>query len=224
MHPFIKPVYEKFIANADAANARAMKAYMLNQFDFFGIKTPLRDAIVKEQLKNNQLAGIADVEKLVKELWNMPERELQYFAIDVFKAHKKLWSASSIKLIEFCLTHKSWWDTVDGIGNDWLGPYFKLFPEQVILITSKWNGSKDIWLQRSSILFQKSYKKTTDTSLLASYIIHCKDHKDFFVRKAIGWALREYSKTNPDWVIAFLSKNQLSPLSVKEALKRIEKK
>jgi 3-methyladenine DNA glycosylase AlkD len=108
---------------------------------------------------------------------------------------------SSIKLIEYCLQQKSWWDSVDGIASDWLGPYFKLFPEQIVPVTSQWNKSKNMWLQRSSIMFQKAYKKDTDTTLLSRYILNCAHSKEFFIQKAIGWALREYSKTDPEWVI-----------------------
>lgn len=221
MHPFIEPIYLAFKKEADDTTAPGMKAYMLNQFDFFGIKTPIRDAIVKAHLKNHTLSTSTELELVIKELWELPEREMQYFAIDVFQSHKKLWTKSSIKLIEHCIIHKSWWDTVDGIASDWLGAYFKQFNEQTLLISSQWNKSNNIWLQRSSILFQKSYKKTTDTALLSSHILHCKDSKEFFIRKAIGWALREYSKTNPEWVVQFVTKNKLSPLSEKEALKRI---
>lgn len=223
MHPFIEPVYIAFNKEADASNASGMKAYMLNQFDFFGIKTPIRDQIVKTYLQNHSLQLNTELELVIKELWQMQQREMQYFAIDVFVAHKKLWTKSSIKLIENCIIQKSWWDTVDGIASDWLGTYFKLFSEQTFLITSQWNKCNNIWLQRSSILFQKSYKKNTDTALLSSYILNCKDNKEFFIRKAIGWALREYSKTNPDWVTNFIANNKLSPLSEKEALKRIPK-
>lgn len=223
MHTFIEPVYQALQQESDASNAPGMKAYMLNQFDFFGIKAPDRDLIVKNYLKNNFLENSAALELVIKELWELPQREMQYFAIDVFAVHKKLWTKSSIKLIEQCIIQKSWWDTVDGIASDWLGTYFKLFSEQTFLITSQWNKSNNIWLQRSSILFQKTYKKNTDTALLSNYILHCKDSKEFFIRKAIGWALREYSKTNPEWVINFVANNKLSPLSEKEALKRISK-
>jgi 3-methyladenine DNA glycosylase AlkD len=223
MHPFIEPIHTAFQKNANATNATDMKAYMLNKFEFYGIKAPLRDEIVKLYLKEHALKQFAELDLVMKELWEMPEREMQYFAIDLFVAHKKLWSQASIKLIEYCITQKSWWDTVDGIAGDWLGTYFNLFSEQTILITSQWNKSNNIWLQRSSILFQKSYKKNTDTALLSSYLLHLKDSKEFFIRKAIGWALREYSKTNPEWVIAFVANNKLSPLSEKEALKRITK-
>ena len=224
MHPFIEPVHQAFLKEADSTNAIGMKAYMLNKFDFFGIKTPERDLIVKSYLKNNTVSNSKELELVIKELWEFPQREMQYFAIDVFAGHKKLWTTSSIKLIEHCIINKSWWDTVDGIASDWLGFYFKLFSEQTFLISSQWNKSNDIWLQRSSILFQKSYKKNTDTALLASYILNCKDNKEFFIRKAIGWALREYSKTNPDWVINFVANHKLSALSEKEALKRIPPK
>jgi 3-methyladenine DNA glycosylase AlkD len=223
MHSFIEPVHTAFQKHANAVNASDMKAYMLNKFEFFGIKTPERDEIVKLYLKNHSLKQFSDLDLVIKELWEMPEREMQYFAIDIFLSHKKLWSQSSIKLIEFCIVQKSWWDTVDGIAGDWLGLYFNLFSEQTILITSQWNKSNNIWLQRSSLLFQKSYKKNTDSALLSSYILQLKDSKEFFIRKAIGWALREYSKTNPEWVISFVANNKLSPLSEKEALKRISK-
>ena len=224
MHPYIKPVYDQFSKQANKENAAGMKAYMLHQFIFFGIKTPLRDSIVKAHIKKHPLNDMAAIEKIVKELWAMPNRELSYFAIDVFAANKKLWTPASIALIEYCITNKSWWETVDTIASEWLGPYFKIFPEQIFPVTKKWNQSENIWLQRSSLLFQKSYKKETDTALLSKYILHLKDSKEFFIRKAIGWALREYSKTNSEWVIQFVATNSLSPLSKKEALKRIHAK
>ena len=127
MHPYIKPVYQQFKASADATNAAGMKAYMLQQFDYFGIKTPQRDLIVKAHIKQHPLNSLADTEKVVLELWLMPKRELCYFAIDVFAAAKKYWQVSAIDMIEYCITHQSWWDTVDGIASEWLGPYFKLF-------------------------------------------------------------------------------------------------
>ncbi|MDP1843447.1 MAG: DNA alkylation repair protein [Sediminibacterium sp.] len=221
MHPYIAPIQNQFTANANTLNAKGMKAYMLNQFDFWGIKTPLRDSIVHQYLKENKITKTTELEKVVKELWKMDEREMQYAAIDVFKAHQLLWKPSSIKMIQYCLTHKSWWDTVDSIASDWLGRYFNLFPEQTLPISSAWNKSDNMWLQRSSILFQKSYKTKTNTGLLSKYILTHKKSKEFFIQKAIGWALREYSKTNPEWVKSFVEIHDLAPLSKREALKRI---
>ncbi|MDD2791772.1 MAG: DNA alkylation repair protein [Sediminibacterium sp.] len=221
MHPYLPPLISQFEQHANAANASGMKAYMLNQFNFAGIKTPLRDSIVHPFLKENRLNSTAALEKVVKELWKMDHRELQYAAIDVFKVHHTLWKISSLKMIEYCITHKSWWDTVDGIAGDWLWTFFQLFPELKHPVTEAWNRSNNIWLQRSSLLFQKQAKKNTDTRLLSAYILHLSSSKEFFIQKAIGWALREYSKTDPDWVRRFVAKNTLAPLSKREALKRI---
>ena len=221
MHTYLLAITQAFRKQAHAETAAGMKAYMLYQFDFFGIKTPERRSLCKQHYNTYPVKNLKELESIVRECFLLPKREYQYFAIELFSFHKKLWQASSIRMIEFCLTHKSWWDSVDHIASEWLGSYFKQFPEKIAAVTGKWNRSDNIWLQRSSIMFQKSYKKDTDTVLLASYILHCKDSDDFFIRKAIGWALREYSKTNPGWVKKFVQQQALSPLSKREALKRI---
>ena len=155
----------------------------------------------------------------MKEAWQLPEREWQYFALELLAHYKKQWRISTVKIIEYCIIHKSWWDTVDGIADVWAGEYFKLFPQQITSITGKWNQSENMWLQRCSLLFQKKYKGKTDTKLFSKYIKHLSSSKEFFIRKAIGWALREYAKTNPSWVKNFVESNELSPLSKREALK-----
>lgn len=219
---YLKPLILAFEKAANEKEAKGMKAYMLNQFDFFGIKTPQRDAIVKSFLKIYRIQKYNELEEVVKYMWSQKEREWQYAAIDLLASHFTLWKASSIKLIQYCLINKSWWDTVDGIGSDWFPKYFSLFPEKQITITQKWNKSNNMWLQRSSILFQRSYKKNTNTQLLSNYILQHQSSKEFFIQKAIGWALREYSKTNPEWVISFVEQNKLASLSKREALKRIK--
>ncbi|HJV18434.1 MAG TPA: DNA alkylation repair protein [Sediminibacterium sp.] len=221
MRAYLHPLITQFQQHANAENATGMKAYMLHQFDFAGIKTPLRDSIVHPFLKEHQLTKTTELEKVVRELWKMDQRELQYAAIDVFKAHHSIWKPRSIQMIEYCITHKSWWDTVDGIASEWLWTFFNLFPALKIPVTEAWNRSDNIWLQRSSLLFQKPARKNTDTRLLSTYILHLSNSKEFFIQKAIGWALREYSKTDPVWVARFVAKNKLAPLSKREALKRI---
>lgn len=219
---YLIPLKQAFEKAANEKEAKGMKAYMLNQFDFYGIKTPQRDAIVKAFLKINRIEKYIELEAVVKYMWSQKEREWQYAAIDLLASHFILWRASAINLIEYSLVHKSWWDAVDGIGSDWLPKYFSLFPEKQITITQKWNKSNNMWLQRSSILFQRSYKKNTNTQLLSDYILQHQSSKEFFIQKAIGWALREYSKTNPKWVITFVEQNKLASLSKREALKRIK--
>ncbi|OYW77818.1 MAG: hypothetical protein B7Z27_07885 [Sphingobacteriia bacterium 32-37-4] len=219
---YLTPLKKAFKNAANKQNAIGMNAYMLNQFEFYGIKTPERDALVKLFLKTNRLHDYLALKKVVQWMWQQNEREWQYAAIDVFNSHQLLWKTSASQLIQFCLTHKSWWDTVDGIGSDWLPNYFSLFPNKQIPITQRWNQSNNIWLQRSSILFQRSYKKNTHTQLLAEYILQHQSSKQFFIQKAIGWALREYGKTNPEWVLNFIAENKIAPLSKREAIKRIK--
>ena len=180
----------------------------------------MRRKLSKEYFKQS-LPPFIDVEEIVKDCWQHPSSEMQSIAVELLACYKKEWKKDTIQIIEYILIHKSWWDSVDHAATDLTGPYFKLFPEQVEKVTGRWNRSSNIWLQRSSIMFQKAYKKETDKELLSKHILHLASSKEFFVQKAIGWALREYSKTNPGWVKSFVQKNSLSPLSKREALKRI---
>ena len=120
------------------------------------------------------------------------------------------------------VTHKSWWDTVDFIAVKLMGAYFITYPDQKKVCISKWLKSNNIWLQRSALLFQLKYKSAIDTQLLSSSINYLLGSKEFFINKAIGWILREYSRTNPIWVMAFVDKTALSNLSKKEALRLIK--
>ncbi len=221
MHAYISPIAKQFTELADAEKAKWMGAYMLNQFMFFGLQTPERRKLCKEHYRQYPVKDLKELEAIVKECFQLEQREFQYFGVELFSFHKKLWKPSSVKMMEYCLLQKSWWDSVDHIASEWLGLYFKLFPEQIEPVTAKWNHSKNRWLQRSSIMFQKAYKKNTDTALLSKYILNCKHSKEFFIQKAIGWALREYSKTDPKWVKTFVKQNKLAALSEREALKRI---
>jgi 3-methyladenine DNA glycosylase AlkD len=220
MNGYLLPLENILKQHVNKERAAGTKAYLLNQFEFYGIAIPVLRKLCKDFIKLNPLSSIADVEKIVKEAWQLPEREWQYFSIELLSHYKKQWKISTIRLIEYCITHKSWWDTVDTIADAWAGEYFKLFPEKIINVTGKWNQSNNMWLQRSSLLFQKKYKQTTDTKLLSNYIKHLTPSNEFFIRKAIGWILREYAKTDPQWVQQFVELNkELSPLSKREALK-----
>lgn len=221
MHPYIKPIAEELLNLADIERAVSAKAYMKNQFDFFAIPMAERRSVCKEYMKLHPLQNQTDLEVIVKELWMLPQREFQYFGIELMAFYKKLWQVSILHLFEFCIVNKSWWDSVDFVASECTGKYFLLFPEQIIPITGNWNLSNDIWLQRSSLLFQKAYKKATDTQLLSAYILHLSALKEFFVQKAIGWMLREYAKTNPAWVREFVNTHTLPALSKREAMKHL---
>ncbi len=224
MHLYTQGIYKILNEHRNEENALPMKKYMRNQFDFFGIKAAERRLLCNEYLKNNPLPERNELRKIVKELWKIDERELQYFAIELLIKTKKQWTVEDVTLIEYLVTHKSWWDTVDFLAAIIAGAWFKKFPEHIKPVTEKWNTSENIWLQRTSILFQLKYKKETDLKLLSKYIKRLSSSKEFFIQKAIGWILREYSKTDPDFVLKFVATEKLMPLSKREALKVIHRK
>ena len=219
-HPYVKKISNVFTAHKNASKAKGAKAYMLNQFEFFGIATPLRRTISKDFYKSHPIKNHAELSLIIKECFAEPEREMHYFAIELLGCHKKLWSKQTIPLIEWIITHNSWWDSVDSTNSHVIGKFFIQFTEYIKPTTSKWNRSSNIWLQRMSILFQLIYKDKTDTELLTKYIEHCQLEEEFFIRKAIGWALRTYAYTDTKWVKGFIKTHpQLSNLSKREALK-----
>jgi 3-methyladenine DNA glycosylase AlkD len=220
MHPYLIEIKKSYAANADATIAKGAKAYLLHQFEFYGIKTPLRRQICKAFYTTHPIKDHKTLTALVKECFAEPQRELHYFAIELVGFHKKLWSKQTIPLIEWMITHNSWWDSVDSTNSAVISKYFLQFPEAIELTTSKWNQSPNKWLQRMSLLFQLTYKDKTDIALLSKYIEHTELEEDFFIRKAIGWALRAYAYTDPLWVKNFVKTHpSLSNLSKREALK-----
>lgn len=220
MHVYLQPILHSFETHSNAEVKQKTEKYLLHQFQFFGVKAPVWRKIIKERFKKS-LPPFAEAEQIIHECFNHPMREMQYTAIELLAQYKKEWTQNTIRMIEFILTNKSWWETVDHATAHLCAVYFKKFPEKKETITGRWNRSRNIWLQRSSILFQLKYKNETDLLLLSRYIQHCGSSKEFFVQKAIGWALREYAKTNPRWVKTFVKQNSLSPLSKREALKHI---
>lgn len=214
-------VLKQVSANANANNAAGMKAYMKNKFEFYGLKTPERRNISRSILKQIKLTSLNEVEKVVRQIWSLEQREFHYIAIETYAFYKKLWTEDSINLIEELTLTKSWWDSVDAICSNLLDVYFTKFPQKIKPITSKWNKSENIWLQRNSIMFQKFFNEKTDVELLTKYILNCSHSKEFFIQKAIGWALREYAYTNPNWVRNFVINNDLPKLSKREASKHL---
>lgn len=218
MPPYLIPVKKLFRNYANPVKAVGAKAYMRNQFDFYGFQTPVRRMLTKE-IFTQGLPSVDELPGIIKDAWLLPQREFQYFAIELVARLKKDWTPDMIPMIEEMITEKSWWDSVDHIASMITGPYFLKFPTQIKPVTQKWNRSDNFWLQRSSILFQKAYREKTDTSLLSRYILYCAGSKEFFIQKAIGWSLREYAKTDPEWVLQFVQKHPLAALSKREALK-----
>lgn len=198
-----------------------MKAYMKNRFDFFGLKAPLRKSISKEFFAGHGLPDILDLGTVVSELFDLPQREFHYFAIEVCGKLKKEWNKETITLFEKMTLTKSWWDSVDSINIDCIKPYFAKYPRNIGPITLKWIESQNIWLQRLSVIFQLRLAEKTDTEILSRNILRLNRSDEFFIQKAIGWALRDYAKTEPEWVLWFVETHDLKALSRREALKHL---
>jgi 3-methyladenine DNA glycosylase AlkD len=197
---------------------------MRGQYAFFGIASPERRILFAEHKKNYGLIPVYHLSEIVRSCWQAPEREYQYFAMEMLNKMSKKATPEIIELYEFMIIEKSWWDTIDYIAANLVGSYFIKFPEKITSITSKWMDSGNIWLQRTCLLFQLKYKDKIDTELLEGFILKLQDSQEFFIRKAIGWILREYSKTNPEYVKQFVQEHSLSNLSHREALKSINRK
>lgn len=223
MEEYIEALENEFLENKNESNAEKMAKYMKNNFEFFGINSPKRNEIQKQFLQKDFLPDKADLNFIVKKLWLKPQREFQYFAQSLVFKYKQQFSVGDIDLFEFMILNKSWWDSIDFIAPNLLGCYFKTFPEKRNTIIEKWLNSENIWLQRSCILFQLKYKENMDTSFLSKVINRLNNSNEFFINKAIGWVLREYGKTDSDWVVAFVQKTSLSKLSKREALRIILK-
>ncbi|MBT3754789.1 MAG: DNA alkylation repair protein [Candidatus Cloacimonetes bacterium] len=219
MHNYVKPLVKSFKANANPANAEPMAKYMKNLFPYLGIKTPLRKELYRVFVKENGLPEITELKQIVLDLWDLPEREYQYVAIELIRKFSKKWNEDFIDLFETLIITKSWWDSVDGLASWMVGEHFRRFPHLRDQYIDRWMKSGNMWLQRTCLLFQLGYKDKTDEMLMGRVIMSLNGSKEFFINKAIGWILREYSKTDPEAVINFVNNNELANLSKREALK-----
>ncbi|NJN41544.1 MAG: DNA alkylation repair protein [Flammeovirgaceae bacterium] len=222
MRDFIASLSAEFKRHANPKIAEGQKAYMKDHFEFYGIKAPVRREIQKPFLVRNFLPPKEKLEGLTKKLWEMNEREYQLFGQELVSKYSKNFSEDDIILLEYMVTHKSWWDTVDFIASHLIGEYFKLYPRLRKKKTREWLASDNIWLQRSALLFQLNYKDKLDTDLLESIIKPLLGSKEFFINKAIGWMLRQYSRTNSQWVLSYVNRTPLHSLSRREALRLIK--
>ncbi len=221
-HIYISQLITLFQEHADPHKASGAEKYMRNKFSFIGLQTPLRRQLSRSFFRAHPIHSPSELEVVIREAYHSPYRELHYAAIEWLAFQKKYWSPQLIPLIEWMLITNSWWDSVDLLNTTVIGPFFLQFPDQKAPVTQKWNRSENIWLQRSSIIFQLLYKEKTDARLLTASIENRQYDSEFFIRKAIGWALRQYARTDPNWVLDFVNQHPgLSALSRKEALKHL---
>lgn len=219
---FIDKLEASFANKSNPENAATMAKYMRNYFSFFGIKTVVRRQIINSIAKDCK----AEIEKksreIALELYSKPQRELHYCAIEILiNQLKGNYRKEDIHLIEKLILTNSWWDSVDTIAKYILGQYLLEYPSETETVIKNFSNAENMWLNRSSILFQLGYKKKTNFDLLKSECEKHKNSNEFFIQKAIGWALREYAKSNPQTVKNYVNNTVLKPLSTKEALRNI---
>jgi 3-methyladenine DNA glycosylase AlkD len=218
----IKELEQTLLENADKALAKKQAAYMRQLFPFLGLRTPHRRALVKPLYKSHPIRDEEQFIRALNDLWGREHREFQYAALDIAAGFKKLASEEMLKVYEAMIRTKSWWDTVDDIAANLVGPLIANHPK-LLREMDRWIDDENLWIRRTALIFQLKWKKNTDTDRLFDYCRKTMHDPDFFIRKAIGWALRQYSKTDAVAVKQFIqnNKNQLSSLSIKEGSKYV---
>lgn len=208
-----------FAHNSNPEKAISMSKYMKNLFPFVGISSPERKKIVAELRKDFEPKSAQDLKTWVTLLWEMSEREYQYVGMDYLQRDVKLLEIEDIAWFEFLIKTKSWWDSIDLISGNYLGKFLIKYPEILEETVMRFSKNEHMWLNRAAIICQLSYRKNTNKELLQKAIVPHLESKAFFLQKAIGWALRQYGKTNPQWVKDFVASHTLKPLSHREALR-----
>lgn len=206
----------------NAARARAMSSYMRDAFPFLGIPAPRQRLLARQAVATLPRPTEADLRAVALACWALPEREYQYFACGYLRRYVRLCSPAFLGTAAELITAKSWWDTVDPLAAHVVGGLVARHPK-LAADMDDWALDGNAWLVRSAVLHQLHFRENTDAERLFRYCTEQSNHPDFFVRKAIGWALREYAKTDPGAVRRYVAahRGRMSTLSVREALKNL---
>jgi len=213
-------------AVADPSKAAGMQAYMKSTMPFLGVPKPARAAALAPVFTAHPLPDRPSWEAAVRQLWHgATYREERYAAIDLtgHRAYRTFQDAAALPLYRELIVDGAWWDYVDEIAARRVGPILRADRAAVTPLLRGWSTEPDRWLRRTAILAQLKFGADTDLALLADVIEPNLADPDFFLRKAIGWALRQHARSDPDWVRAYVAahESRLSPLSRREALKNL---
>lgn len=216
---FLGNIAAALAAAADRPRAPAMRAYMRDQFEFLGVATPQRRTAAKTPLRALKGAGADALLTHACALWQLPQREYQYVALDLLAMHWKELNSAHIPALMALVRDKPWWDTVDalaGIIGDILRHRHDYMDDAV--------RSENMWTRRIALLHQLGWRDKTDAQRLFEYCLTLAHEKEFFIQKAIGWALRDYARHAPEAVRIFMhqEKERLAPLSYREANKHLK--
>jgi 3-methyladenine DNA glycosylase AlkD len=211
-----------YSAARDPERAGPAAAYMRHQFPFLGLPAPTQAALNRSVTAGLPTPTEDELRTVALTCWDLAEREYQYFACGWLRRHVRVPGPDFLGIVRTLITTKSWWDTVDALATRFVGGLVRRHP-QLSAEMDAWSADPNLWLVRTAILHQLHYGADTDTERLFGYCTRQAGHPDFFVRKAIGWALRHYARTDPDAVRRYLAENAdcLSALSVREAAKHL---
>ena len=223
MSAYIDDLSKRLELVRDSSRVTAMENYLKNKFPFLGVMSGPRKEVMRawkaslpSTLTRNETWDI------IRELWQKEEREYHQLALDwMLTWNIKSYEKTDIDHIYFILSNQSWWDTIDGIAVHIVGKYAKKFPEEMPTIINEWIAHPSFWLNRTCLVYQMKFKDQTDLGLQQGYIHTLKWNKEFFIQKAIGWSLREVSKSNPEWVRAVVEQEELKGLAYREAMKYV---
>jgi 3-methyladenine DNA glycosylase AlkD len=222
---FVHAVEHALIPLADEAKAEGMRAYLLNQFEFLGLAAPVRRAAVKEIGKVKWQSSV-DLLAVAELLWQKPQREYRYTAVDLLRQHGAQLSVNDLPALQALLLQDAWWETVDGLSAVIAEVMHAAVQQKTnaAVTMDVWLKHPSHWVRRSAMLHQLGWRLDTDTTRLFGYATQLADEKEFFIRKAIGWALRDYARWNPQAVTEFLVQHRarLSGLTVREAAKHLQ--
>jgi 3-methyladenine DNA glycosylase AlkD len=209
-------------ALADTERAAQMSAYLQNRFSCFGVSTVDRRRIARPLLHAASASSSHELLGFAAACWDQPEREFQYIGSDLLRRWSRNLVPEDLPTIEIFVRSKSWWDTVDQLAAWVVGPLVAETPD-LALVMDRWISDENIWIARTALLHQLSFKEHTDVTRLFAYAEQRAADREFFLRKAIGWALRQYARTDAKAVRAFVARNEasLSGLTKREALKHL---
>jgi 3-methyladenine DNA glycosylase AlkD len=211
-------VSRELAARGDPRKAREMAAYMKTSMPFYGVQKPGRAAILRKIKRFYAPSSRAEYERGVRALWKRRHREEKYLAVSVARLDDEHVTIDSVPLYEQMIREGAWWDFVDEIASKLVGRVLFKQRREAAPIMDRWIRDEDMWIRRSALLCQLDHKEQTDHRRLFRYCRLLSGEREFFIEKAIGWALRQYSYSAPDRVAAFLDKNRakLAPLSFRE--------
>ena len=206
--------------NRNELLAESMSKYMQDKFRFLGVRGATRTEIYKKYFPDARKTKTIDWD-FVENCWNKEEREFQYVVVYYLKAMQKFLKRDDISRLKYLIVTKSWWDTVDLLAKVVGSLVIRIEGYDQIML--EWSKDSNIWLKRVAILYQLSLKEKVDKQVLERILVNNLGDSEFFINKAIGWALRDYSKFNPEWVREFIKKNKdnMANLSIREASKYI---